>query len=109
MGGLRQSELVLKFSVQEEKETDMITKKFIIYTLACIFFPQLYSAPSMLGQIHLLDTNNDKEISLEEFNEESLNRFKNYDADNDGLITQEEFLSALSKRFKNIDTNSDGS
>ena len=87
----------------------MITKKFIIYTLACIFFPQLYSAPSMLGQIHLLDTNNDKEISLEEFNEESLNRFKNYDADNDGLITQEEFLSALSKRFKNIDTNSDGS
>jgi len=67
--------------------------------------------------MQFFDTNGDNLVTMDEFKDAALQRFKNMDADNNGSITLEEFQAYIaSKRlarrteyFNKIDTNRDGS
>ena len=75
------------------------------------------------GQMHgknkfmnFFDTNNDGNVTLEEFKDASANRFKRMDTNSDGKITADEFESYVSERraehkkmrYAAMDTNKDG-
>ena len=66
------------------------------------------AAPDMSGQLKEMDIDKDGSISLEEFNSNTLNRFRLMDLDSDGTLSKEEFLASSNLRFGEMDLNSDG-
>ena len=66
------------------------------------------TAPDMSGQLDEIDVDKDGSISLEEFNSNTLNRFRLMDLDSDGTLSKDEFLASSNLRFGKMDLNSDG-
>ena len=55
-----------------------------------------------------MDLDEDGSITLEEFNSNTLSRFKLMDDNGDGILSKKEFLTPINERFEKIDLNSDG-
>ena len=66
------------------------------------------TAPDISGQLNEMDVDKDGSISLEEFNSNTLNRFRLMDLDSDGTLSKDEFLASSNLRFGKMDLNSDG-
>ncbi len=66
------------------------------------------TASNKSGQLHEMDIDKDRSISLEEFNSNALNRFSLMDLDSDGTLSKNEFLASSNLWFEKMDLNSDG-
>ena len=66
------------------------------------------AASDMSGQLNEIDLDKDGSISLEEFNSNTLKRFRLMDLDSDGTLSKDEFLASSNLRFGKMDLNSDG-
>ncbi len=83
--------------------------KYILVIFTSSFLSlQMISAPKMVKQIQKMDTDKDGLISLDEFNSNTLLRFKFLDDNGDGNLSQEEFLVPSASRFEKLDLNADG-
>ena len=65
------------------------------------------TASNMSGQLNEMDIDKDGSISLEEFNSNTLNRFRLMDLDSDGTLSKKEFLASSNLRFGEMDLNAD--
>ena len=60
-----------------------------------------------LNRIKQMDSNENGEISYEEFKASALDRFTLLDTNGDGIVTGEEFMNPVLQQFKNMDLNTD--
>ena len=82
--------------------------KFISITAILLLLSiQISSAPTSIMKIKSMDVNKDKRITLEEYENNILERFSSFDGDGNGMISLDEFMLMSSKRFEKIDLNSD--
>ena len=58
--------------------------------------------------MHRLDSNDDDQISLEEFTARAATLFNTLDANQDGTVSQDEFLAKPTERFTALDTDANG-
>ena len=83
--------------------------KYILFILlSALLSIQMFSAPKLVKQIQEMDSDNDGIVTLEEFNSNTLLRFKYMDDNGDGILSEAEFLLPSISRFKKMDLNADG-
>ena len=78
-----------------------------ITTILFLLSWQISSAPTSIMQIKKMDVDKDKRITLEEYENNIIKRFRSFDDDGDGVISMDEFMSMSSQRFERVDLNSD--
>ena len=83
-------------------------KYFLTTLLIGLLSLQVSSAPRVLEQIKKMDLDEDGSITLEEFNLNTLSRFRLMDDNGDGILSEKEFLIPNNSRFEKMDLNSDG-
>ncbi len=86
----------------------MKLKYILVIFASSLLSLQMVSAPKMVKKIQKMDTDKDGVISLDEFNSNTLLRFKFLDDNDDGILSQEEFLIPSASRFEKLDLNADG-
>ena len=89
------------------REVSMKIKFISITAILLLLSIQISSAPTSLMKIKSMDVNKDKRITLEEYENNILERFSSFDGDGNGMISLDEFMLMSSKRFEKIDLNSD--
>jgi len=85
----------------------MILKILILSITAVTISSSIHSYPRDLNRIKQMDSNENGEISYEEFNASALDRFTLLDTNGDGIVTGEEFMNPILEQFKNMDLNTD--
>jgi Ca2+-binding EF-hand superfamily protein len=85
----------------------MILKILILSITALTISSSIHSNPRDLNRIKQMDSNENGEISYEEFNASALDRFTLLDTNGDGIVTGEEFMNPILEQFKNMDLNTD--
>ena len=85
----------------------MILKTFILSITAITISFSTFSNSRDLNRIKQMDSNENGEISYEEFKASALDRFTLLDTNGDGIVTGEEFMNPILEQFKNMDLNTD--
>ena len=85
----------------------MILKILILSITAVTISSSIHSNPRDLNRIKQMDSDENGEISYEEFNVSALDRFTLLDTNGDGIVTGEEFMNPVLQQFKNMDLNTD--
>ena len=86
----------------------MKSKYFLGPLLIGLLSFKVSTAPDMSSQLNEMDLDKGGSISLEEFNSNTLDRFRLMDLDSDGALSKDEFLASRNLRFVKMDLNSDG-